>query len=160
MLRAGATAGAAATFAGLGLEPWVQDALAAPHRPGALGDIEHVVIFMQENRSFDHYFGRYRGVRGFSDRRGRAAFQQAGYPAGTDGVLEPWHIDISAPGRDCTHDITHERPQHRAWNGGRMDRWVAEHLATDGPDQGSLTMGYYERRDLSNTLNEGRHAHT
>lgn len=33
-----------------------------------LTDIEHVVIFIQENRSFDHYFGSYRGVRGFSDQ--------------------------------------------------------------------------------------------
>src|SRR5206468_5298442 len=34
---------------------------------GRLTDIEHVVIFIQENRSFDHYFGSYRGVRGFSE---------------------------------------------------------------------------------------------
>src|SRR5437764_10747731 len=39
-----------------------------------LTDIEHVVILTQENRSFDHYFGSYRGVRGFSDQS--AAFQQ------------------------------------------------------------------------------------
>src|SRR6266849_5695543 len=39
-----------------------------------LTDIEHVVIFIQENRSFDHYFGSYRGVRGFSDQG--PAFQQ------------------------------------------------------------------------------------
>src|SRR5216684_5117062 len=32
-----------------------------------LTDIEHVVILIQENRSFDHYFGSYRGVSGFSD---------------------------------------------------------------------------------------------
>src|SRR5579863_3242512 len=39
-----------------------------------LTDIEHVVIFIQENRSFDHYFGSYRGVRGFADQS--LAFQQ------------------------------------------------------------------------------------
>src|SRR5207302_5914589 len=39
-----------------------------------LSDIDHVVILIQENRSFDHYFGSYRGVRGFSDQS--AAFQQ------------------------------------------------------------------------------------
>ena len=38
-----------------------------------LTDIEHVVILIQENRSFDHYFGSYPGVRGFSDQS--AAFQ-------------------------------------------------------------------------------------
>lgn len=31
-------------------------------------DMEHVVLFMQENRPFDHYFGNLRGVRGFNDR--------------------------------------------------------------------------------------------
>jgi len=35
-----------------------------------LTDIEHVVILIQENRSFDHYFGSYRGVRGYSDQHG------------------------------------------------------------------------------------------
>src|SRR5437867_1989910 len=35
---------------------------------GRLTDIEHVVIFIQENRSFDHYFGSYRGVRGFAEQ--------------------------------------------------------------------------------------------
>src|SRR5258708_23611552 len=39
-----------------------------------LTDIEHVVILIQENRSFDHYFGSYRSVRGFSDQS--TAFQQ------------------------------------------------------------------------------------
>ena len=40
----------------------------------SLSDIQHVVILIQENRSFDHYFGSYRGVRGFSDHS--IAFQQ------------------------------------------------------------------------------------
>ncbi|WP_283181893.1 alkaline phosphatase family protein [Pseudomonas svalbardensis] len=29
----------------------------ANNRTGTLMDVEHVVILMQENRSFDHYFG-------------------------------------------------------------------------------------------------------
>src|ERR1700757_2986913 len=45
-----------------------------PSACAKLSDIEHVVIFIQENRSFDHYFGSYRGVRGFSDQS--MAFQQ------------------------------------------------------------------------------------
>ncbi len=35
---------------------------------GDLRDIKHVVVVMQENRSFDHYFGSMKGVRGFGDR--------------------------------------------------------------------------------------------
>src|SRR6516225_1075991 len=38
-----------------------------PAGSGSLGDIEHVVLLMQENRSFDHYFGTMSGVRGFDD---------------------------------------------------------------------------------------------
>ena len=44
-------------------------ALPATRRTGSIADVEHVVILMQENRSFDHYFGSLRGVRGFSDPR-------------------------------------------------------------------------------------------
>jgi len=46
------------------------DALASgpSRRHGDIRDIKHVVILMQENRSFDHYFGCLRGVRGFGDR--------------------------------------------------------------------------------------------
>ena len=35
--------------------------------PGKLSDIDHFIILMKENRSFDHYFGTLRGVRGFDD---------------------------------------------------------------------------------------------
>src|SRR5262249_58516981 len=50
--------------------PAIQKALAIPahRRTGTLRDVEHVVILMQENRSFDHYFGTLNGVRGFGDR--------------------------------------------------------------------------------------------
>ena len=40
-----------------------------PSRARGIKEIEHVVILMQENRSFDHYFGTLSGVRGFSDPR-------------------------------------------------------------------------------------------
>src|SRR5438445_385595 len=66
LLKAGVAAGSALTFDVLS-EP-VRQALAAPYRPARLTDIEHVVLVMQENRSFDHYFGTYPSVRGFADR--------------------------------------------------------------------------------------------
>ena len=49
---------------------------------GSLRDVEHIVVLMQENRSFDHYFGTMRGVRGFGDphpamlRNGRSVWRQ------------------------------------------------------------------------------------
>jgi phospholipase C len=145
-------AGAASAAAVYGLRPSqaLRDALAAPPRCGHLSDIEHVVIFIQENRSFDHYFGTYRGVRGFDDTAGRAAFSQPGYPApGFGGRLLPFHLDSHANG-ECTHDITHDwGPQHRSWNGGAMDGFVREHLAAEGIENGPLTMGYYTRADVA-----------
>jgi phospholipase C len=49
----------------------ISKALAIPahNRTGTIRDVEHVVILMQENNSFDKYFGTMRGVRGFSDPR-------------------------------------------------------------------------------------------
>src|SRR6202011_5748515 len=59
----------------------------------------------------------------------------------------PFHLDVNNNG-ECVHDITHEwGPQHRSWNGGRMDGFVREHLADEGVD-GPVTMGYYTRADL------------
>ncbi|HEX3649822.1 MAG TPA: alkaline phosphatase family protein, partial [Pseudonocardiaceae bacterium] len=66
--------GAAAAVGGMSaaataLPPNVRRALASPApRGGRLSDIKHVVMLMQENRSFDHYFGSLSGVRGFDDQ--------------------------------------------------------------------------------------------
>lgn len=114
-----------------------------------LTDIEHVVILIQENRSFDHYFGSYRGVRGFSDQS--AAFQQP-YPGNTSnapmGVLLPFHMDTTMMDAACTHDITHDWvPQHQSWDNGAMDGFVTSRLAINANDA-VLTMGYYTRADL------------
>ncbi len=112
-------------------------------------DIDHVVILMQENRSFDHYFGSYRGARGFSDQT--AAFQQP-YPGNTSaspaGVLLPFHLDTTQLNAACTHDITHDWvPQHQSWNNGAMDGFVTSRLAINANDA-ALAMGYYTRADL------------
>jgi phospholipase C len=105
--------------------------------------IEHVVIFIQENRSFDHYFGAYRGVRGFSEQS--LAFQQPDPPIGT---LLPFHLDTNTTNAACTHDITHDWvPQHLSWHNGAMDGFVTSRLSSNAIDA-SLTMGYYTRADL------------
>jgi len=55
----------------LGLLPQsIRRAMALPAigRTGTIEDVEHIVVFMQENRSFDHYFGHLSGVRGYNDR--------------------------------------------------------------------------------------------
>jgi phospholipase C len=145
LVRAGLAAGAG--LAGLDWAAGLQQALAAPARAGRLRDIEHVVIFVQENRSFDHYFGTHRGVIGFGDPRGK--FAQPGFARpGYGGHLYPFRLKRGAGG-ECVHDVTHDwGPQHRSWNGGAMDGWVREHLKAEGPEDGPLTMGYLTREDI------------
>ena len=120
-----------------------------PFACSKLTDIEHVVILTQENRSFDHYFGSYRGVRGFSDQS--AAFQQPD-PANTTsspvGALLPFHLDTATTNAACTHDITHDwLSQHQSWNAGAMDGFVTSRFPIN-PNDAVLSMGYYTRADL------------
>src|SRR3954454_11237923 len=117
------------------------DALAAiPPAGSSLSDIEHVVFLIQENRSFDHYFGTYRGVRGLADPQAKRTNPQPGYG---DGVLYPFHLDATTGPGQCVSDPDHDwGPQHRSWNQGRMDGFVREHR-----DE-LTTMGYYARSDL------------
>jgi phospholipase C len=149
VLHAGAAAGVTAGMLALGADPLIQRVLASPAPRGRLTDIEHVVILIQENRSFDHYFGTLPGVRGFSDHRGRRALYQPGYPApGFNGYLLPFHLSTGGMPQ-CFPDITHEWvPQHLSWDAGEMDGFVRTHLAVDGAAAGPATMGYYERADI------------
>ena len=136
------------------LPPHLRQALAqAPSRAGSLADIRHVVLLMQENRSFDHYFGSLAGVRGFSDPQaltlpdGRSVFHQpdAENPL---GFLLPFHLDTTTSNAQKLPSTNHAwSVQHRAWNGGRMDQWVAAHRRADGA-LGPYTMGYFERADI------------
>ena len=150
------SAGAAVTaaFAAEFLPPNVRRALAAgPAHGGSLSDIKHVVILMQENRSFDHYFGTLPNVRGFADPKaitlpdGKPVFYQpdAGNP---DGYLLPFHLDTRTTSAQAQPSTSHAwAVQHSAWDGGKMDNWLPAHLAADGAD-GPYTMGYLERDDI------------
>ena len=142
LARMGA-AGLGLTGLGGGIDALLSDpALAAPARHGSLKDIEHVIFLIQENRSFDHYFGTLRGVNGFGARRGAKAFRQK--DAGGRTVL-PFRLNHA----QCMDDITHEwGPQHQAWDHGRMDDFIKVHESVDGPAAGVETMGYYRRADI------------
>ncbi len=114
--------------------------------------VEHVVFLMHENRSFDHYFGTYKGVRGFDDHpAGDPGLFAQSWPGGSESALLPFHLDTASTQAECTFDLSHDwNAQHLCWNGGRMDRFVATHTQAqfEGPENGVLTMGYYTRRDL------------
>jgi phospholipase C len=144
LTRIGA-AGLGMTALGGGLDALLASASVAAPAQGKLSDIEHVIFLMQENRSFDHYFGTYPAVRGFSDKRGLAAFRQR---TATGALFEPFHLP-SGGIEYCMPDLTHDwGPQHASWDHGRMDGFVRAHEAVDPPGVGTETMGYYKRADL------------
>lgn len=151
-------AGAAALAGAAGLVGALPERLAraAAVKPASfdLSQIKHVVYVMQENRSFDHYFGTFPGVRGFSDRsalrlpNGRSVFQQPD-PANPDGYLEPYHMDTKTTGAAAVPSISHDwRDQHASWNNGAMDAWLITHNASDGDKRGGFTMGYLTQADI------------
>ncbi|MGW2843572.1 phosphocholine-specific phospholipase C [Streptomyces sp. NPDC001274] len=148
----GGALGAAA--AGSLLPPSLQAAIAAqPAQAGGggrdgLGAIKHVVILMQENRSFDHYFGTLRGVRGFGDRNavelpgGKPVFEQPA-PAGASVLPFPVRDAAEAQKKDLQYigALDHSwSGGGKAWAGGWMNGWVSAKTAA--------TMAYYDRRDL------------
>jgi phospholipase C len=147
-LIVGATALTGAATAGV-LPLSLRRALAATagqQASGKLTDIKHIVILMQENRSFDHYYGAMPGVRGFADptaiklSSGRSVFHQPD-PSHAQGYLLPFRYDTKKTSAQATPGTDHSWPtQHQAWNHGKMDSWIAA--------KGEFTMGYFTRNDI------------
>ncbi|WP_255948340.1 phosphocholine-specific phospholipase C [Streptomyces odontomachi] len=115
----------------------------AHRRAGSLQDVEHIVVLTQENRSFDHYFGTLRGVRGFGDPHpvtlpgGKPVWYQ---PDGAKDVL-PFRPAADDLGLKFIQDLAHGwSDTHAAWNQGCYDRWVPAKTAT--------TMAYLTRDDI------------
>jgi phospholipase C len=135
---------AAATLAAF--PPSIRRALAIPahNETGTIKDVKHVVILMQENRSFDHYFGTLRGVRGFGDRftiplpQGRKVWQQA--DANGQPVL-PFHLDSSKGNAQRFSGTPHSWADgQNAWDGGRIDQWARYKTVA--------SMGYFKEAEL------------
>jgi len=113
-----------------------------------ISEIKHVVVLMQENRSFDHYFGAMPGVRGFADPSvPKSRFYQ--YDAqNPDKYLLPFHADTQSTSAQNLPSNSHSwGPQHQSWDNGKMDMFVTAHLAADGV-AGQYTMAYFERDDI------------
>lgn len=122
----------------------IREALAIPAAQvtGTIKDVRHVVILMQENRSFDHYFGTLRGVRGFGDRHpipspaGNVWVQSDG-----DSAMMPFHLNtkttnaLQVPGTPHSYADT-----QGAWGQGRMTEWPRYKTP--------YSMGYYRRDDI------------
>lgn len=132
----------------------VQKALAINPAPGTtFEDAEHVVLLMQENRSFDHCYGSLRGVRGFHDPRaidlpnGSPVWLQTNKAAET---YAPFRLDIKDTKATWMSSLPHSwTNQVRAANGGRHDGWLdAKRSGHKAYADMPLTMGFYNREDI------------
>ncbi|MFL6101353.1 MAG: phosphocholine-specific phospholipase C [Actinomycetales bacterium] len=119
----------------------------ANRRTGSIKDVEHIVILMQENRSFDHYFGTLRGVRGFGDPHpatqpsGKSVWHQYDPDQSADVLPFRPHVggDLS---EYFVEDLDHTWYwTHFALNGGAWDQWI--------PSKGTTAMAHYRRADAA-----------
>jgi phospholipase C len=132
----------------------ISKAMAINPEPGSTYlDAEHVVILMQENRSFDHCFGTLKGVRGFNDPRrvelpgGNPVWLQSNAKGETS---PPFRFDIHGTKATWMGSTPHARQtQLDAYNGGKYDRWLdAKQVGNKSYAHMPLTMGYYTREDI------------
>ena len=116
-------------------------------------DAEHVVILMQENRSFDHCYGTLRGVRGFNDPRaidlpnGNKVWLQTNESGET---YAPFRLNIKDTKATWMGSLPHSwTDQVDAGNKGKHDQWLTA-KKSGHPDfqKMPLTLGYYNREDL------------
>jgi phospholipase C len=123
----------------------VARAMAIDAAPGTtFQDAEHVVFLMQENRSFDHMFGKLKGVRGFNDPRlhlqpnGNKVWLQQD---ATGNTFAPFHVDINKTKITWQGGLPHSwNDQVAARNKGKYDQWI--------PAKTGMTMAHYDRTDV------------
>jgi phospholipase C len=142
-LRMGAAAAAVSA-----LPASIARALAIPAArvTGTIADVEHVVILMQENRSFDHYFGTLAGVRGFGDPRPitlRSSKPVWYQPSDDGGHALPFALRGGADGDNRAQCLETDLPH--GWKGSQQtwafhDAWVHK--------KGHTSMGYLTRQDI------------
>jgi len=146
VLRLGALGGGALAFTRL--PPSLRKVIANPPPPGGLDQIEHVILLMQENRSFDHYFGTLSGVRGFGDRTvlrtrsGGTMFEQP-HPDGS--TVLPFGVRDAGERQQqelqYIGDLAHGWEDGQgAWARGWNDAWI--------PNKSPATMAGYDRADI------------
>ncbi|WP_025865564.1 phosphocholine-specific phospholipase C [Prolixibacter bellariivorans] len=116
-------------------------------------DAEHIVFLMQENRSFDHCYGRLKGVRGFNDPR--AIDLPTGLPVwfqrnSKGQTFAPFRLDIKNTKATWMGSLPHGwNDMVEARNHGKMNKWL-DAKKSGNPDYQKLplTMGHYDREDI------------
>ncbi|KAJ3786020.1 phosphoesterase family-domain-containing protein [Lentinula aff. detonsa] len=119
----------------------------------SLAEVEHIVLFMQENRAFDHYFGTMTGVRGFKDPNvqvnsdGRSVFFQKVNPflSNDTDFLLPWYVAAEGGefinGTQCmTAGSNGWAENHAALASGQNDLWVEANMPQ--------SWGHFRRSDI------------
>ncbi|MGZ3835738.1 MAG: phosphocholine-specific phospholipase C, partial [Mucilaginibacter sp.] len=148
MLLAGATGLANAIPAS------IQKALAINAPEGSTYmDAEHIVILMQENRSFDHCFGTLRGVRGYNDPRAidLPNKNKVWLQSNAEGeTYAPFHLDIKNTKATWMSSLPHSwANQVNARNDGKFDQWLNEKRNSIKEYRHMpLTLGYHNREDI------------
>jgi len=132
----------------------IQKALAiAPEAGSNYLDAEHIVILMQENRSFDHCYGALKGVRGFNDPRAidlpnkNKVWLQSN---ATGETYAPFRLDIKNTKATWMHSLPHSwSNQVNARNDGKYDQWLNVKRNSDASYANiPLTLGYHTREDI------------
>lgn len=123
----------------------------APPPPGSL-PIKHVVIIMQENRSFDHYFGTFPGADGIpTGHNGRHAVCCPDPATGT--CVAPFH-----DGSDVNQGGPHTWPASiKDVDGGKMDGFVAALPLTQQQQSRPDVMGWHDAREIPNYWSYAQH---
>lgn len=132
----------------------IQKAMAINPAPGTTYlDAEHIVILMQENRSFDHVYGTLKGVRGYNDPRAidlpnkNKVWLQSN-PKGE--TYAPFRLDIKNTKTTWMSSLPHSwRNQVNARNDGKFDKWL-ENKRSGNREYAHmpLTLGYHTREDI------------
>lgn len=136
------------------LPPSIQKALAIDPQPGSTYlDAEHVVILMQENRSFDHCYGSLRGVRGFNDPRAISLPNKNLVWLQTNASGEtytPFRLNMKDSNATWMGSLPHSWPnQVDARNEGKYDKWlIAKQAGHKDYRKMPLTQGFYNREDI------------
>jgi phospholipase C len=129
-------------------------ALAIEPEPGSSYlDAEHIVILMQENRSFDHCYGTLQGVRGYNDPR--AITLANGNPVwvqrnAAGESYAPFRLNLKDTKATWMGYLPHNwASQVDARNGGQYDRWLeAKRSGHKAYADMPLTLGHYNRQDV------------
>ena len=132
----------------------IAKAMAIDPAPGSTWmDAEHIVLLMQENRSFDHTYGTLQGVRGYNDPRAitipgnnRVWLQQ-----NKEGeTYLPFRFDIRGTKITWMDSLPHSwSNQVDARNDGKYNGWL-DHKHSGDKEYAAmpLTLGYYTRADI------------